>query len=141
MRLVTDDVAVHRLEFCHEKKSSLSGSHLESLVIRQLEAYFAHERLVFELPLKLSGTAFQMKAWQYLETIPYAQTISYQQQLQALGYQSGAQAIGQANKRNPIQIIIPCHRVICSNGSLGGYEGGLDKKIWLLSHENSRTID
>ncbi len=138
MELVIDEGHVRSLLFCDKTLPSSCGSFLEAEVKRQLEAYFSHERVVFELPLKRFGTVFQTKAWQVLEMIPYGNTIGYQQQLEAMGYRRGAQAVGQANKRNPLQIIIPCHRVICSNGALGGYEGGLDKKIGLLSHEKLR---
>lgn len=141
MRLLTDDTFVLGLRFCENSKPSSSGSVLEAMVIDQIKAYFSHELYQFDLPLKLTGTTFQKKAWQALLSIPYGKTMSYQQQLEMMGYRYGAQAVGQANKKNPIQLIIPCHRVLLSNGKLGGYQAGAQKKAFLLSHENACTID
>jgi len=109
------------------------------LIIRtrqQLNEYFAGTRKSFDIPLCLDGTDFQMKAWQELTRIPYGQTISYQQQAIALGDLNKVRAIGGANGRNPISIIVPCHRVIAKNGKLQGFGGGLQIKEFLLKHEN-----
>lgn len=102
----------------------------------QLEAYFAGERVEFDVPLDLDGaTAFHRSVWQRLLEIPYGTTISYGALAAQLGRPSAARAVGAANGRNPIAIIVPCHRVIGSAGSLTGYAGGLDRKRYLLHHE------
>lgn len=104
-------------------------------VRRQLEAYFAGQRQTFDLPLKPLGTAFQQCVWQALTTIPYAATTSYGRISQQIQRPKASRAVGAANGRNPIPIIIPCHRVIGSNGTLTGFSGGLAAKQWLLEHE------
>ena len=104
-------------------------------VRRQLEEYFAGERLTFDLLLKPLGTEFQQSVWQALTTIPYAVTTSYGQLSQQIDRPKASRAVGAANGRNPIPIIIPCHRVIGSNGTLTGFAGGLAAKQWLLAHE------
>ncbi|HEM4286878.1 TPA: methylated-DNA--[protein]-cysteine S-methyltransferase [Streptococcus suis] len=101
-----------------------------------LDAYFSGQDVDFtSLPLEAIGTEFQEKVWALLKEIPHGQTTSYGQLAQQLGLQSG-QAIGGAVGRNPYAIIVPCHRVLNQKGQLTGYAGGLDKKIWLLQHEN-----
>lgn len=101
-----------------------------------LNHYFLGEQVDFSLlPLESVGTIFQQQVWQALQAIPAGQTTTYGQLAKQLGIQSG-QAIGGAVGRNPYAIIVPCHRVLGSSGRLTGYAGGLDKKIWLLQHEN-----
>ncbi len=111
-----------------------------SLVFQQLEneltAYFAGQLKKFTVPLAPAGTDFQQAVWAALITIPYGVTWSYKQLAEAVNRPKGYQAVGQANGRNPISIIIPCHRVIATNGSLGGYTGGLSIKQRLLSLED-----
>lgn len=102
---------------------------------RQLTEYFAGERKVFDLPLQINGTNFQNKVWTALQDIPYGKTISYLQLAKNLGDAKCIRAAGTANGKNPIGIIIPCHRVIGKDGSLTGYAGGLWRKQWLLEHE------
>ena len=102
---------------------------------KQLTEYFQGKRRTFDLPLVLNGTDFQMKAWRQLQKIPYAKTISYGEQAARIGDKKKARAVGMANGLNPISIIIPCHRVIGSNGKLVGFGGGLDKKAFLLALE------
>ncbi len=104
---------------------------------RQLDEYFEGRRQKFDLALKPQGTDFQRFAWESLLRIPYGETRSYLQQAESIRNPKAIRAIGQANSRNPIPIIIPCHRVIGKNGSLTGYAGGLDRKTRLLSLENS----
>jgi len=101
----------------------------------QLDAYFAGEREDFDLPLALHGTDFQMRVWEQLTRIPYGETISYSQLASRLGDPKLVRAVGLANGRNPVSIIVPCHRVIGADGSLVGYGGGLERKQWLLEHE------
>jgi methylated-DNA-[protein]-cysteine S-methyltransferase len=104
-------------------------------VTTQLEEYFNGTRQIFDLPLDVSGTAFQQQAWAALQQIPYGTTLTYQQQATTMGRPAAVRAVGTANGRNPLSIIVPCHRVIGANGSLTGYGGGLPAKQWLLSHE------
>ena len=103
--------------------------------LSQLCAYFEGERTDFDLPLRMAGTPFQRMAWDALLTIPYGTTISYAEQARRIGRPGASRAVGAANGRNPIAIIVPCHRVIGSCGSLTGYGGGLPLKEWLLDHE------
>jgi methylated-DNA-[protein]-cysteine S-methyltransferase len=102
---------------------------------RQLREYFAGERRAFELPLDLVGTPFQRRCWLALPSIPYGTTVSYGEQARRLGHPSAARAVGAANARNPISIVLPCHRVVGADGKLTGYGGGLDAKRMLLEHE------
>ena len=106
----------------------------------QLNEYFAGKRTDFDLPFDLHGTDFQRAAWQALATIPYGATASYAQQADRIGKPKAVRAVGAANGRNPISIILPCHRVVGSNGSLVGYAAGLDIKQRLLEHER-RNLD
>jgi methylated-DNA-[protein]-cysteine S-methyltransferase len=105
--------------------------------IEQLRAYFDGERTTFALPLRMSGTPFQRMVWDALLTIPFGTTISYAEQARRIGRPEATRAVGAANGRNPIAIIVPCHRVIGSSGMLTGYGGGLMLKEWLLNHESS----
>ncbi len=104
-------------------------------VKRQLKAYFAGTLRVFELPLAAAGTDFQKRVWRELCNIPYGQTINYGELARRIGNPKASRAVGLANGRNPISIIVPCHRVIGANGALTGYGGGLPRKRWLLEHE------
>lgn len=104
---------------------------------RQLDAYFSRERRVFDLPLHLDGTDFQLRAWRALCHIPYGTTRSYAEEARVAGCGRAFRAIGNANHHNPICIIIPCHRVITSAGTLGGYGGGLWRKKALLALERA----
>lgn len=90
-----------------------------------------------DLPLDLQGTPFQVKVWQELQRIPHGGTISYKELAQRAGSPKGSRAAGQANGRNPVPIIVPCHRVIAADGSLGGYSSGIERKRWLLKHEGA----
>ncbi|MCH2558776.1 MAG: methylated-DNA--[protein]-cysteine S-methyltransferase [Alcanivorax sp.] len=101
----------------------------------QLAAYFAGELHAFDLPLAPTGSAFQQSVWRALMDIPYGDTASYGELAQRLGKPGAARAVGLANGRNPLGIIVPCHRVIGANGTLTGYGGGLERKQWLLDHE------
>lgn len=104
---------------------------------QQLEAYFLGQLTTFDLPLALRGTDFQARVWQALRTIPYGQTRSYREIAVAIGAPSAVRAVGAANGRNPISLVIPCHRVIGSDGRLTGYAGGIGRKHWLLRHEQT----
>jgi methylated-DNA-[protein]-cysteine S-methyltransferase len=106
-----------------------------SKAVQQLGEYFAGSRQDFDLPLDATGTDFQRSAWSALRTIPFGTTVSYGEQAERMGDKRKARAVGAANGRNPISIIVPCHRVVGSNGSLTGFAGGIDTKDWLLTHE------
>lgn len=101
----------------------------------QLAAYFAGELTDFELDLAPAGTPFQQTVWAALRTIPYGETVSYGELAEMIGKPSAARAVGLANGRNPISIVVPCHRVVGANGDLTGYGGGLPRKQYLLEHE------
>jgi methylated-DNA-[protein]-cysteine S-methyltransferase len=101
----------------------------------QIDEYFASDRRSFELQLDLEGTDFQLAAWQALADIPFGETRSYAQQAEAIGRPTAVRAVGAANGRNPISIVLPCHRVVGANGSLTGFAGGIDVKRRLLDHE------
>ena len=106
---------------------------------QQLQEYFCGQRQHFELDLLPIGTTFQRQVWSELARIPYAQTISYGALARRIGNAKAMRAVGLANGRNPIPIIVPCHRVIGANGSLTGFGGGIERKRWLLEHESRTT--
>ncbi len=103
--------------------------------VRQLDEYFAGRRKVFDLPLSPQGTPFQLKVWQALQTVPYGKTASYKDIAVQAGNAKACRAVGMANNRNPIAIVIPCHRIVGSSGKLVGYAGGLHLKEKLLNLE------
>jgi methylated-DNA-[protein]-cysteine S-methyltransferase len=105
--------------------------------VEQLNEYFAGKRTAFDLPLDPKGTEFQKKVWMALRGIPFGQTASYGQIAKRIGMPTASRAVGAANGRNPLPIIVPCHRVIGANGTLTGFGGGLDRKEWLLKHEQA----
>ena len=104
---------------------------------REIDEYFGGGRRTFGVPLRLGGTAFQASVWRALCDIPFGETISYGELARRVGRPKAVRAVGSANGRNPVSLIVPCHRVIASDGSLGGYGWGLDRKRWLLAHEQS----
>ena len=104
-------------------------------VREQLDAYFAGDLRDVEVPLHLDGTPFQQRVWASLREIPYGETISYGELAAHVGAPGASRAVGLANGRNPVAIIVPCHRVIAADGTLGGYGGGLERKRWLLDLE------
>ena len=107
---------------------------------RQLRGYFGHELQDFDLSLVMKGTPFQIRVWRALQEIPYGETRSYAQQARVVGAPDAVRAVGAANGRNPIPIVVPCHRVIGSNGKLTGFGGGLPLKRWLLDLESSPRL-
>jgi methylated-DNA-[protein]-cysteine S-methyltransferase len=106
----------------------------------QLSGYFAGTRTTFDLPLDPCGTEFQRAVWHQLSTIPHGETRTYADLARALGRPTATRAVGAANGRNPLSIVIPCHRVVGSNGTLTGFAGGIEAKRWLLAHEGARLI-
>lgn len=140
IELLATDQALIALRFAGESTSSTdvvdgAGHPVIEAAIAQLTEYFAGERQDFDLPLGAEGTAFQHQAWQALCTIPFGTTISYGEQARRIGDARKARAIGGANGKNPLPIVVPCHRVIGADGSLTGFSAGMEKKIWLLDHE------
>lgn len=122
----------------HEPEGALrKKTKLMEEASKQLKEYFSGERQVFDLPLCPEGTPFQKKVWEALKTIPYGETRTYQEIAVQIGNPKACRAVGGANNKNPISIIIPCHRVIGAGGSLVGYGGGLSLKEKLLRLENS----
>ncbi|MBE4593034.1 cysteine methyltransferase [Vibrio navarrensis] len=109
-----------------------------SLALTQLDEYFTGKRTQFDLPIAAKGTAFQMQVWQALTTIPYGETWSYQELANAIGNPKAVRAVGLANGKNPVSIVVPCHRVIGKNGKLTGYAGGIERKRWLLERESNQ---
>lgn len=118
-----------------EKTTDIIPVELEDCVI-QLKEYFEGSRKQFHLNLNPKGTDFQQKVWKALERIPYGKTMSYLELSKKLGDVKAIRAVANANGKNPLWIIVPCHRVIGSDGSLTGYAGGLNRKKWLLEHES-----
>ncbi|ENC6729817.1 cysteine methyltransferase [Vibrio navarrensis] len=108
------------------------------LALTQLNEYFLGKRTQFDLPIAAKGTAFQMQVWQALTTIPYGETWSYQELANAIGNPKAVRAVGLANGKNPVSIVVPCHRVIGKNGKLTGYAGGIERKRWLLERESNQ---
>ena len=141
--LVGTETTLHRIYFEEEmregnlpERPSSDARPLEPHV-RALESYFAGSLREFDLPLDPQGTVFQRRMWGFLRSIPYGSTISYGELAESIGKPRAARAVGYANSRNPIPILIPCRRVIGSDRSLTGYAGGLDRKQWLLKHEGA----
>jgi len=120
-----------------EDKGLGSAGALLARARRQLIEYFAGSRTTFDLPLDPSGTAFQRRVWDALRVIPYGTTTSYGEMARRLGDVRATRAVGAANGKNPIPIVVPCHRVVGSKGELTGFGGGLDRKRWLLEHEGA----
>lgn len=109
----------------------------DNIIVKQLNEYFAGSRTVFNINKKLIGTPFQLRVWQALEEIPYGETVTYKQIAEKIGQPKAVRAVGGAIHRNPIPIIIPCHRVVGSNGKMVGFAFGIGIKEWLLKLENS----
>ena len=107
---------------------------------RQLSEYFSGGRTEFDLPLQPDGSEFQKKVWRALREIPFGQTRSYIELAKALGSSKAARAVGAANSKNPLSIIVPCHRVVGADGSLTGFAGGIETKAALLAHESRSTV-
>lgn len=112
------------------------GNPISEKACLQLEYYFSKHLTEFDIPVHFTGTAFQQKVWAQLRQIPYGEARYYQQVAEAVGNKSAVRAVGNASGRNPIPIIVPCHRVIQKNGKIGGYSGGISIKEWLLNHED-----
>jgi len=132
--------AVTTLSFVDQRRTFCTSTPVVDRAIQQVEAYFAGKLSEFDVPLALQGTPFQQAVWQQLLTIPFGHTASYQDIADAIGKPKAVRAVGAANGQNPVSIIVPCHRIIGSNGKLVGYGGGLWRKEWLLRHEGSLLL-
>jgi methylated-DNA-[protein]-cysteine S-methyltransferase len=140
VRITEEDNFITSIAILDDKfEIKAAKSPLLKLTVEQLDEYFAGDRKVFDLPIRQSGTEFQQKVWEQLLKIEYGTTISYLQQSKLMKNPLGIRAIAAANGKNSLWIVVPCHRVIGSNGSLTGYAGGLWRKQWLVAHE-ARTM-
>ncbi|RAK06514.1 methylated-DNA-[protein]-cysteine S-methyltransferase [Halanaerobium saccharolyticum] len=135
VEIQADKEKIVSLDFKEEKRYQEVANPVLLTAKKQLDEYFKGERKIFELPLEIEGTEFQESVWQQLLEIPYGNTFSYKEVAEAIGNNKAYRAVGNANNKNRIPIIIPCHRVTASNGKLGGYGGGIWRKKWLLQHE------
>lgn len=137
MIALCNESAIVSLDFTDETNLHEVSDHPLLIQLQaELAEYFAQKRQIFTLPLAPTGTPFQQQAWEILQTIPYGETISYAQEAALSGNPNATRAIANANGKNPIAILIPCHRVIASGGGLGGYNGGVWRKEFLLTLEN-----
>jgi methylated-DNA-[protein]-cysteine S-methyltransferase len=135
--IAESDNAISRIYFGNKNLHgyTIKETPLIKKAAAQLNEYFAGKRKVFDLPLKLNGTDFQRRVWNALLAIPYGETRSYKEIAEHIGNPRACRAVGMANHRNPLAIIVPCHRVVEHVGGLGGYAGGLDVKRYLLDLE------
>ena len=136
LEVLADDNGVTALRFVDQQQAP-RDSDFTKTVLRQLSEYFDGNRNKFDLPLAAQGTAFQKRVWAALMEIPSGTTASYADIAQKVESPKAVRAVGAANGQNPIGIIVPCHRIIGSNGKLTGYAFGLEKKAWLLQHEGA----
>ena len=137
MQLDWEDGAVTALKLAPSDVCGEAPNALTARVFRQLDEYFSGTRRTFDFPCRLHGTPFQQRVWAALRDIPYGETRSYKQLAEAIGQPNACRAVGMANHANPILIVIPCHRVICADGSQGGYAGGAEMKKALLRLEQA----
>jgi methylated-DNA-[protein]-cysteine S-methyltransferase len=136
MIAVSDGEAITSLDFTDDVSICDNSDHPLLLQLeKELGEYFVGERTSFSLPLNPTGTPFQKSIWETLRTIHYGETISYATEAKLFGNPKAVRAVANANGRNPIAILIPCHRVIATGGGLGGYSGGIEKKEFLLTLE------
>jgi methylated-DNA-[protein]-cysteine S-methyltransferase len=140
LEIIGTEKALRSVRFVEKKsKTNLPLPPLVQEGLRQIDEYFRGKRKTFTVKLQVQGTDFQKKVWNQLMRIPYAKTVSYKDVARAIGNEKAVRAVGGANGRNKIGIIIPCHRVIAHDGTLGGYGGGLWRKEWLLNHEKKNS--
>jgi len=148
LRLVASDTALVAVLWPTEREGRVrfsidpvvhrapSASTVLSTTARQLDEYFEGKRQTFDVPLDLRGTEFQTQVWQSLASIPFGETSTYGKQADAIGRPTAVRAVGSANGRNPLSIVLPCHRIVGADGKLTGFAGGLEAKRWLLDHES-----
>ena len=134
-----DAIGITHVTFA-DTRSSARPNQITALAVEQLNEYLSGVRRQFSLPLNAQGTDFQRSVWDALTTVDYATTASYLDIATRMGKPTACRAVGAANGKNPISIIVPCHRVIGKNGTLTGYAGGLERKRWLLSLEHGDSL-
>lgn len=138
IHLKADQEALYVLEFTDSLVTDdITNNPILRLAQKELNEYFKGSRKEFTVPIHLEGTSFQQRVWQELQNIPYGVTISYGELARRIGSPAASRAVGGANGKNPISIIVPCHRVINSNQQLGGYSSGLPRKVFLLNLEGA----
>lgn len=138
MIAIADGDGVTYLDFVDDEIQSECSNHPLLLQLEQeLNEYFSKKRQIFTVPLCVSGTSFQKGVWETLQKIPFGTTLSYAQEAKLFGNPKATRAVANANSKNPISILIPCHRVIASDGTIGGYSGGVWRKEFLLSLERT----
>jgi methylated-DNA-[protein]-cysteine S-methyltransferase len=137
MLACADDSALLSLDFCDDDRYQATDNHILKTLAIELSEYFDGNRKEFTIPLKPLGTPFQLRVWETLRQIPYGKTVSYAVEADMLAHPKAVRAVANANGKNPISIIIPCHRVITSGGSIGGYAGGVWRKEFLLKLEET----
>ncbi|MHA1187437.1 MAG: methylated-DNA--[protein]-cysteine S-methyltransferase [Candidatus Heimdallarchaeota archaeon] len=135
IEIISTEDEILTCNFVEQKKSTISKPTILLDSMKQLNEYFYGKRMEFDLKLKLNGTIFQNMVWKTLQKVPYGKTITYKELAQLINRETAIRAVGSANGQNPISIIIPCHRIIGSDGKLRGYGGGIEKKKWLLEFE------
>lgn len=137
LKIIANNQAILAVDFIAATDKAEQPNNVTNQAATQLTEYIAGQRQQFDLPLAAQGTEFQRRVWQLLSEIPYGNTCSYKDIASLLDNPYAVRAVGAANGRNPIAIIVPCHRVIGADGSLTGYAGGLERKSWLLTLEKS----
>lgn len=135
LTLVVQDDALTAIQFGADAPADCEDNETLDCAAQQLEEYFSGVRCAFSVPIRLNGTPFQQKVWHALMEIGYGDTATYGDIARRIGNPNACRAVGMANNRNPLPIIVPCHRVIGKNGELTGYAGGLNRKQWLLNLE------
>ncbi len=136
LKITADEECLLSVEFKNSK--SISSKKLPQILVdtkKQLSEYFCGKRKIFQLKVQPAGTEFQKKIWELVQKVPFGKTVSYLEIAVQSGSEKNTRAVGLANGKNPIPVVIPCHRIIGSNGKLTGYAGGIEKKRWLLQHE------
>jgi len=129
---------ISQLTFVEKRRRRVTTNLLVEAGMEQISDYFFGKRKTFDMPIVLEGTTFQVSVWRQLVTVPFGETASYKTIAEKIHHPRAFRAVGAANGRNPVSIVVPCHRIVGNNGSLTGYGGGLWRKEWLLRHEGAR---
>ena len=137
LKIIANEMGLLSVKFVTQTADDIDSNEHTRACIIQLTEYFAGKRREFDLSLANTGTDFQTAVWQQLVAVPFGTTASYQDIANNISNPKAVRAVGAANGKNPIFVIVPCHRVIGANGSLTGYAGGIDRKLWLLQHEGA----
>ncbi|MFT6310024.1 MAG: methylated-DNA-[protein]-cysteine S-methyltransferase [Porticoccus sp.] len=137
LKIIANDLGLLSVKFVEQTVADINRNEHTQAGVTQLTEYFSGTRRQFDLTLTNTGTAFQTAVWRQLMAVPFGTTASYQDIANNISNSKAVRAVGAANGKNPIFIIVPCHRVIGANGLLTGYAGGIDRKLWLLKHEGA----